>query len=276
MQKILITGTNGFVGLRAAEFLKTNYKVFAATRNDFDITDSVKVDNFIVDFHPDIVLHSAAISKIDVAEQNPELSDKVNRLSPYYIAKACKKIGAKFINCSSDQIYSGNTERFALNESIAVDPQNLYAKQKLAAEKLVQEILPSTVSLRLTWMYDTPSSPLFQHKALPLLLKEAAETNTPLKVNTNQMRSVTYIKNIVENLPYCAELPGGVYNYGSENDVPIIEFYKHAAQVMGYSEGIIEPFEGNMQNILIDNTKIRAHGINFPTAKNGFTQAFSG
>ncbi len=274
MYKVMITGANGFLGVRAACELKNYFEVIPVTRNDFDITNEQDVLHFIKIAQPDFVIHSAAISNITKAEQNPELSDKVNRLAPYFIAKACKHISAKLINLSSDQVYSGNTERIALNETAALSPQNLYARQKLEAEQLVLNILPGAVNLRLTWMYDVPDSPLFQHKNLPQIMKEAAENKQTIKVNINNMRSITYIKNVVENLSKCFSLTEGTYNFGSENDVSIYELYKHAAEVMGYSNSIIEPFDGDMRNILIDTSKIKANGIIFPTATKGFTDAF--
>ncbi len=272
---VMITGASGFLAVRAVCELKKAFDVIAVTRKDFDITKEKEVLRFIETAKPEFVIHSAAISNIAEAEQNPILSDKVNRLSPYFIAKACKKVGAKLINLSSDQVYSGNTQRIALREDVSLSPQNLYAKQKLEAEKLVAEILPTAVSLRLTWMYDMPTSPLFQHKNLPLLIKEAAENKSTIKVNKNQMRSVTYIKNVVENLHKCFILSGGVYNYGSENDVTIYELYSHAAEVMGYDKNIIEMFDGDMRNILIDTAKLKVNGIFFPTAKEGLTEAFA-
>ncbi len=274
MNKIIITGAGGFLGIRAVNELKDTFEVTPVTRRDFDITEEFEVLRFIELIKPDVVIHSAAISNVEIAEQNPRLSDKVNRLAPYYIAKACKKVGAKLISLSSDQVYTGNMERVALREDVHLAPQNLYAKQKREAELLVTGILPQAVSLRLTWMYDVPTSPLFQHKNLPQLIKEAAENKHTIKINTNLMRSVTYIKEVVENLPNCFELPGGIYNYGSENDVPIYELYTHAASVMGYDKSIIEPFEGDIRNILIDTAKLKSNGMVFRTAKEGLTQAF--
>ncbi len=275
MPKVMVTGASGFLGVRAACELKNSFEIVPVTRNDFDITNEHDVLKFMKVAQPDFVIHSAAISDITITEQNPELSDKVNRLAPFYIAKACKNIGAKLINLSSDQIYSGNKEQFSLSENTSLSPQNLYAKQKLEAENLVLDILPNAVNLRLTWMYDVPASPLFQHKNLPQIIKQAAENKQTVKVNVNQMRSITYIKNVVDNLSKCFELAGGVYNFGSENDISIYELYKHAAKVMGYSKEIIEPFDGGMRNILIDTSKIRKNGIIIPTAKNGLSQAFN-
>ncbi len=274
MERIAITGTSGFLGSRASNFLRNNYSVVDITRSILDITNEKEVESFLTKTRPKYVIHSAAISNIEVAAQNPEMSDVTNRLSPYYIAKACKKIDAKLVYMSSDQVYTGNKERVALVEDVQLNPQNLYAQQKLEAEKLIMEELASAVCLRLTWMYDTPESQFFQHKALPAQLIEASKTGTTYKVNRNQLRSVTYINDVIENLPACLTLPGGIYNYGSENDLPIVDLIKNIACVLGITEGIVEPYDGLKQNILINTSKIKKHRILFPTAYEGFKKAF--
>ncbi len=275
MNTVAVTGANGFLGSRASLFLKENFEVIDVTRAVLDITDKEAVLRYFDKTCPDYVIHSAAIPEIELVDQYPELADATNRLSAVYIANACKNIGAKMIFMSSDQVYSGTKAPHLLNEDVDIDPQNLYAKQKYAAENEIAEILSTAISLRLTWMYDTPKSTLYQHQALPAQLMKASKEGTTIKVNVNRPRSVTYIKNVIENLPLCLKLPGGVYNYGSENHLPIVEFYRQAACILGLSEDIIEPFDGNEMNISIDTTKVKSHGIIFPSAIDGFKEAFN-
>ncbi len=272
MKKVLITGTSGFLGVRAANFFQNSYTVISPKRSDLDIADESAVTEYIKAAEPDYVIHSAAISDIATAQEYSELSDKVNRLSVLYIARGCREVGAKLINMSSDQVYTGNEERFALAEDAVLTPRNLYACQKLAAEQIAAEILPSTVSLRLTWMYDAPHSDIVPNKGLLLSLLSAAKNGEKFRVNRNQLRSVTFIQNVIDNLPKCFELPGGSYNYGSENDLSACELMQYAAKLLGISD-VIEPYSGDSQNILIDTGKIRRHGIIFPSAKEGLEQA---
>ncbi len=273
MKTILITGSSGFLGARARVFLQKSYDVLAPTSKELNITDEEAVCNFIEKHKPQYIIHSAAISNINTAQENPVLSNAVNKLAVEYIAKACIKTKIKLINLSSDQVYTGNVQRFSLDENIEVNPKNLYARQKRESELLLAEILPSAVSLRLTWMYDSPTSDIMPNRGLAISLLDAYKNNTKFKVNTNQMRSITYIKYVVENLPLCFELPGGVYNYGSENDMPIYELMQYAAKTMGLPSEIIEPYVGDEQNILINIDKIKNHGIIFPSAKDGIAQA---
>ncbi len=273
MKTIVITGSSGFLGARAAIFFNNGYKVFAPKRNELDITNSDEVTKYIDTIKPDYVLHSAAISDITQAQNNRELSNATNKLAPIYFATACKNTGAKLVNLSSDQVYTGNKERVALVEDVALTPQNLYAEQKLEAEMRIKEILPNAVSLRLTWMYDKISSDVTPNKGLLTNLLIAKQSNKPYRVNSNQMRSISYIKNVVENLPLCFELPGGIYNYGSENELSVCELIGHAATLMGLDLNLIEPYAGDEQNILINTDKLKASGIILPSAKDALHQA---
>ncbi len=275
MQTILITGASGFLGARAVQYFKQNYKVIAPTRKTVNITNEQELVDYIKAIKPQYVLHSAAIADLSMAEKEKILSDSVNRLAPLYIAKGCKEIGAKLINLSSDQVYSGNTQRVALKENVALNPQNLYAKQKVAAEKLIADVLPSAVSLRLTWMYDNPKSLAMPKKGLPELLLAKAKKGETLRVNINQMRSITFIDDVIKNLPKCFELDGGIYNYGSENELSTLELIRLAAKLLKLPTGMIEPFEGDNENILINTKKIRAQGIILNTAKQGLYEALN-
>ncbi len=272
MKTIAITGVNGFLGVRAVQHFNTSHKVWQISRRELDLTNGDSILNYLSELKPDFVLHSAAISDITESQQNPTLSNAVNKMAPYYIAKACNDCGAKLVYLSSDQVYSGNKERIALSEDAKVTPQNLYAEQKLEAERRIAEVLPSAVSLRLTWMYDKPNSELYQRLTLPAMLMEASKNHTKIRINTNQMRSVTYIKHVIKHLNSCFTLPGGVYNYGSENDLSILDFYTEATRLLGLDKNILEAFDGDERNILINTSKIKSHGIYFPSAIEGIQE----
>ncbi len=275
MKTILITGASGFLGARAECFFQKNYKVVAPTRKTLDITSEKDVIDYIEAVQPQYVLHSAAISDLSTAEKNKELSDVVNRLAPLYIAKGCKAVGAKLVNLSSDQVYSGNTERIALKEDVEINPQNLYAIQKMQAEELVADILPTAVSLRLTWMYDSLCSDVLPNKGLLTLLLDLAKKGEKLRVNVNQLRSITFINDVIKNLPQCFELPGGIYNYGSENDISTLELMKLAVSLLELPPDTVQAYDGNNTNILISTEKIKSHGIFLPTAQQGLREASS-
>jgi len=161
--KILITGAGGFVGSRLAEYYGKKYDVWTPSHHEFDFTDQEAARAGIAGYQPDVVLHCAAISDVGTCEKNPELSQKVNVEGTVNLAVCCAEAGIKLVYCSSDQVYvrsryeDESAEEYLTpwKEEDGKDPKPLYGKHKLTAEQICQKICPSSVGLRLTWMYGT-------------------------------------------------------------------------------------------------------------------------
>lgn len=91
--KVLVTGANGQLGYDVVkELQKQNIECYGATRKDFDIIDFKATENFITNYMPDIIIHCAAYTAVDKAEDEPELCYKVNAEATENIAKICKNI----------------------------------------------------------------------------------------------------------------------------------------------------------------------------------------
>ena len=139
------------------------------------------------------------------------------------MAQAAKAMGAKFIFFSSDQIYNGNEELGGLLETIAVKPENVYGRDKLEAEHLITEVDEAAVLLRATWMYDAEQEGMRTHPNFVVNIANALRTLTPLRFATREYRGITNIREVVEILPHCFNIPGGVYNFGAENPLNTFE-----------------------------------------------------
>lgn len=92
---------------------------------------------FILKEHPDVIVHTAALSNTQYCQQEPEDSFRANVLLPEWIAKGAEEVGAKLLSCSSDQVYAGVTQRGALAETLPLSPSNVYGQHKLEAETRV-------------------------------------------------------------------------------------------------------------------------------------------
>ena len=105
---ILVTGVNGQLGYDVVKELKNrNIECIGAGRKDFDITDEQRTKSFIKIVSPEAVIHCAAYTAVDKAEDEPKLCQKVNAFGTKFIAEACKEINAKMIYISTDYIFSG-------------------------------------------------------------------------------------------------------------------------------------------------------------------------
>ncbi len=274
--KIMITGAHGFVGARAIQRFPGAIPVAGELlRNAGEpLVDFVKLHN------PDIIINAAAISDIGTCEKNPEASYAANVRLPVVLAKASKEIHAKLISFSSDQVYTGCEWEGPYREDDALPPpMNVYARHKLEAEQRVLEICLDAVMLRATWMYDMPiysgvNGAGHRNRGNFLMnMLGAVLQGRKMMLSSEEYRGITYVRQVVELLEQVFTLPGGVYNYGSENPMNMLETGKALLKALGLEESIertIQNTERSRHNLWMDCGKIREQGIVFDTTAEGF------
>jgi len=279
MEKLLITGADGFLGSRAVHFFSNRYHVIACRHSDMDITDPESVRSLMTAELPDKVLHCAAISDTWYTENHPEEAYNVNVRGTENVAIACKACHAKLVYMSSDQVYNGNTETFALPENIMLHPENHYGRQKLETEQRVAKVFPEAVGLRLTWMYDLPDSQYKLNQNILVNLKNADNTGKPLRIAVREKRGMTWVWQVIERLEQCFEIPGGIYNFGCENEYDSYATFRLAADLMHLKniDEIIqkdnERYSKHIRNLAMDTSKLRNRGIAFETTIQGLESA---
>ncbi len=223
MQKILVTGASGFVGSRVVERWRNDYIILAPSHTELDITDAASVERYLLEQAPQVVVHLAALSNTWYCEQHPDESYRVNVEGVCNLATAAARNGVKLILFSSDQVYNGNLESGALDEDVAVAPENVYGRHKLEAEQRALELCPSAVALRATWMYDSERAGMPVHQNFVLNIANAIKERKPLVLPVREYRGITWVRDVVEYLPATFTLPGGVYNYGAGNTMNTYE-----------------------------------------------------
>lgn len=216
-ERILITGASGFVGSRISRALQDKFNLITPSHKEMDITSEESVEEFIMNTSPDVILHLAAISDTGYCEAHPDESYLVNVTSVENLAKSAARHNAKLVFFSSDQVYNGNLETGLLSEEVPVSPENHYGRHKLLAEERAMAICPDCVALRATWMYDAERQGMKTHRNFVINFQNAIENGTPLRFATREFRGITWIEDVVRNIPYTFNLPGGIYNFGAEN-----------------------------------------------------------
>ena len=120
-----------------------------------DITDREAVHRVIREAKPDVILHCAAWTAVDAAEEeeNREKVDRINHLGTRYIAEAAKEADAKMIYISTDYVFDGKGERPWEPDDDCFAPLNVYGKSKLAGEQAVRSLLEKYFIVRIAWVF---------------------------------------------------------------------------------------------------------------------------
>jgi dTDP-4-dehydrorhamnose reductase len=151
--KILVTGVKGQLGYDVVkEGEKRHLEMFGTDVDSMDITNSGQVEQVIEACHPDAVIHCAAYTAVDAAEDNESLCRKINVDGTRYIAEACKKLDIPMMYFSTDYVFDGQGENFR-EEDDAKKPLNIYGQTKYDGELAVQELLQKYFILRISWVF---------------------------------------------------------------------------------------------------------------------------
>lgn len=279
-KKMVVTGSEGFLGVRVCSYYADKYEVVGLSHSDLDISDEHLVMEKLSALSPDVVIHCAAISDTGYSQQHPDESEKVNVRGTVNVAEACRQCGAKLVFMSSDQVYNGNAEQGLLPETIHLHPVSVYGKHKLEAEQRVFQILPGAVGLRLTWMYDLPVSTLKLNRNILVNLLNAYRQHEKVRVATREFRGITSVWDVVKRLECCIGLPGGAYNFGCENLHTSFETFREAGRLMGFPdlswiEADEERFPEHPRNLSMSLNKLRMYGIDFPNVFDGLEQSLN-
>ena len=190
MVKVLVTGANGQLGYDVVkELQKQNIECYGATRKDFDLVNFEATERFIVNYMPDVVIHCAAYTAVDKAEDEQEICYLVNVSATENIAGICKKINAKMLYISTDYVFDGTKEGFYEVDD-KPNPINVYGKTKLLGEQAIQKILKKYFIVRTSWVFGEHGNNFV--KTMLKLAKEHKELN----VVADQYGSPTYTADV--------------------------------------------------------------------------------
>ena len=276
MKKLLITGTSGFLGGRIAGYYKDKYEICAPTHAQLDITDEKSVSNVLEEYRPDAVIHCAGVSDLAIFERERERSWRINVDGSVNIAKASDKIRAKCVICSSDQVYFGNRTEGPHREDEELSPVTPYGQGKLCAEQECLKVNPDCVQLRLSWMYDTFTRNGNEHGDFFRNLLRQIEQGEELRYPVYDRRGITDVNEVIRNLEKVFEIPGGIYNFGSPNDMDTFHTMCTVFQNVGLEVGRIgrneEAYRDNPRDMCMCMDKAATVGIRFRTTVDSLSE----
>jgi dTDP-4-dehydrorhamnose reductase len=154
--KILITGAAGQLGRALVDELEgRDGEVVATDLKELDVSDQGAVARLLSTERPELVINAAAATRVDDLEAAPDLALKVNALGPRNLAVACRRLGAKLVQVSTDYVFDG-TKAGPYVEWDKTGPRSVYGWSKLLGETLVKEQCPEHFIVRTAWLYGLP------------------------------------------------------------------------------------------------------------------------
>ena len=201
--KILITGGKGMLGRTLQRELKGN-EIVVADLPEWDITDDAGFVAKVGEVKPDLIIHCAAMTKVDDCEQKRDLAFKLNEEGSRNVALAAKVCGSRLFAISTDYVFSGEPpkEPWAWSEMDIPRPRTVYGASKFAGEQMIQMILPEAVIIRIAWLYGS-GGPSFVHTMVNLGAQEGA----PLKVVNDQRGNPTSTKAVADVIRFLMTKP---------------------------------------------------------------------
>jgi dTDP-4-dehydrorhamnose reductase len=153
-----------------------------------DITNPEAVQNTVAGIHPDAIIHCAAWTAVDAAEdeENRVKVDAINHLGTQYIAEAAKAIDAKMVYISTDYVFDGKGTRPWEPDDKCYAPLNVYGQSKLDGEKAVSSILKKFFIVRIAWVFG------LNGKNFIRTMINVGKTHDTVRVVNDQIGTPTY------------------------------------------------------------------------------------
>lgn len=217
--KVLVTGIRGQLGYDVMkELQRRGIEAVGTDSSTMDITDGEAVERTIKAAMPTAVIHCAAYTAVDAAEEDEENCHRVNAEGPGNIAKVCKELDCKMIYISTDYVFDGQGEKPWEPED-ACAPQGVYGKTKYEGELAVKELLEKYFIVRISWVYGSNG------KNFVKTMLNLSKTHDRLTVVSDQFGSPTYTRDLAKLLVDMVQTEKyGIYHASNEGFCSWYEF----------------------------------------------------
>lgn len=184
--KVLVTGAKGQLGSDVMkELSKRNITGVGADVDEMDVTDGDACARVIKAAAPDAVIHCAAFTAVDAAEEQVSLCERINADGTRNIAKVCRDLDIKLMYISTDYVFNGGGER-PWQPDDEREPLNEYGKSKYEGELAVEELLTRYFTIRIAWVFG------LKGKNFVKTMLRLGEQNGAVSVVDDQIGSPTY------------------------------------------------------------------------------------
>lgn len=228
--KVLVTGVKGQLGYDVvAELEKRGHEAYGVDIEEMDITNAESVNSVITAADPDAVIHCAAWTQVDAAEDNAEICRKVNAGGTKNIVDVCKKLDCKMIYISTDYVFDGQGTEPWQADCKDYKPLNVYGKTKLEGELAVSETLDKYFIVRIAWVFGVNGK-----NFIKTMLNVGKKFDT-VRVVSDQIGTPTYTFDLARLLVDMVETEKYGY-YHATNEGGYISWYDFTCEIFRIAE----------------------------------------
>ena len=225
--KVLVTGSNGQLGSEI-NHISTNYlKLNCLFRDipELDICNIELLERFIIDNKINAVINCAAYTSVDKAEEEEQITQKVNSEGVKNLAKVLQKVKGKLIHISTDYVFDGNHSK-PYRESDQVNPVSIYGKTKREGELAIINSNIDSIVIRTSWLYSS-----FGNNFVKTMQRLGNEKNS-LNVISDQIGTPTYARDLAkvcldilsQSMDENINKNGIIYHYSNEGEASWYDF----------------------------------------------------
>lgn len=261
--RVLVTGVKGQLGHDVVnELAKRGHEYIGVDIEEMDITDPESVEKVLIESKADTVVHCAAYTAVDAAEDNVEVCRKVNAYGTENIAKVCQKLDQKMIYISTDYVFDGEGTR-PWEPDDERNPLNVYGQTKYEGELAVEKYVKKFFIVRIAWVFGVNGK-----NFIKTMLNLSKKTNKLTVVN-DQVGSPTYTYDLARLLVDMAESEKyGRYHATNEGLCSWYEFaceiFRQAGIEMEVAPVSSEEYKAKAKrpsNSRMDKSKLTANGF---------------
>lgn len=226
-KKIAVIGANGQLGTDLCKILSPIYNVNSLTHKDIEITNKKNVRVVFNRIKPDIIINTAAYTRVDDAESSPEQAFLINSIGTKILSEYCHEKNIIFVLFSTDYVFGQDQNRNTpYTESDIPAPVNTYGISKLAGEQYVQMLLKKWIIIRTTGLFGYAGSSGKGYNFVELMLRLSKQQKV-VTVVSDQISSPTYTKELAEQtLTIIKSGKYGMYHVTSEGSCSWYHFAK--------------------------------------------------
>ena len=251
--KFLVTGSAGLVGSQVVQDLsKSEHQVYSCYGQSkpskgiptkLDLVNNDTIIQVVGDIKPDVVIHLAAMTNVDLCEKEKELALKINSKATQTLAKQAARHGSFFVYVSTDYVFDGETGM--KKESDMPSPVDYYGNSKYHGELAVQDMASS-------WCIARTSTPFGMHhtkKSFPIFVAENLRAKKEITIVTDQYTSPTYVPNLSQMLMEISTRQIlGVIHLAGATRISRYDMATLVAEKLGLEKSLLKPTSINDMN----------------------------